>query len=200
MLTPLAVPASDTVKVGCTGSEVLSVSVPERAPALVVGKKVTLIEHELPVARLAPQLLVCRKSPRLETMLLTMRGAVPVFDKVTTWAVLGVPMTWIPNVNEAGETVAMGAVPLPLSETEKSGFTGSLLLMASVATLGPVARGLNVMLIVQLEAAATAAPQVLVCAKSPAFPPVIAMLLRFRGELPEFESVTVWGVLAELMS
>lgn len=93
MLTPLAVPARDTVSAGWTGSDVLIASAPERPPAAVVGKKVTLIEHDVAGARLGPQLLVWRKSPRLETMLLTTRVAVPVFDRVTVWMGLGVPMT-----------------------------------------------------------------------------------------------------------
>lgn len=87
--------------------------------------------------------------------------------------------------------MAIGAVPVPPSGTDNSGLTGSLLLIASDATLGPVAAGVNVTLMVQLEAPATAVPQVLVCAKSAAFAPVTAMLLRFRVAPPEFVSVTV---------
>ena len=56
--------------------------------------------------------------------------------------------------------------------------------------LGPVAVGVNVTLIVQLPPAATEVPQVLVCAKSPLFVPVIPILLMVRAVLPLFVNVT----------
>src|SRR6267378_8711119 len=74
------VPVSDTV---CGLPEVLSVmvSVPVRVP-LAVGVKVTLTVQLVLAARLAPQLLVCAKSP-LAVMPERLAAALPVFDTVT---------------------------------------------------------------------------------------------------------------------
>jgi hypothetical protein len=50
---------------------------------------------------------------------------------------------------------------------------------------------LNVTLMVQLALAATADPQLLVCEKSVALVPEIAMPVRFNAALPEFVRVSV---------
>ena len=50
-------------------------------------------------------------------------------------------------------------------------------------------------LMVHLEPAATLDPQVLVCAKSPAFVPEIETLETVRAALPEFVRVTDWEAL-----
>ena len=62
--------------------------------------------------------------------------------------------------------------------------------MASCELLAPVAVGVKVTLMVQLDPAATELPQLLVWAKSPLFPPAKAMLLIDKAALPEFVSVT----------
>jgi hypothetical protein len=59
----------------------------------------------------------------------------------------------------------------------------------------PVAEGLNVTLIVQIEPAATPLPQVSVCVKSPLFAPVTAMDVIERGALPPFVRVIAWAAL-----
>ena len=59
-----------------------------------------------------------------------------------------------------------------------------------VAVRVPVAVGVKVTLIVQLDAAATLVPQVLVCAKSPLWVPVTAMLVMLNAVLPPLERVT----------
>jgi hypothetical protein len=55
---------------------------------------------------------------------------------------------------------------------------------------GPVPAGVKVTLIVQFALAATLLPQVLVCAKSPAFVPDTATLVTLNAALPVFDRVT----------
>lgn len=67
----------------------------------------------------------------------------------------------------------------------------SLSVMVSVPVRVPVAAGVKVTLIVQLAAAATLAPQLLVWAKSP----LVATEETVRGPVPMLVSVTGWGAL-----
>ena len=62
--------------------------------------------------------------------------------------------------------------------------------MATVELLLPVAVGVKVTLMLQLELLARLAGQLLVCAKSRLLPPLIAMLLTVKLPLPVFDSVT----------
>jgi hypothetical protein len=62
---------------------------------------------------------------------------------------------------------------------------------ASAAERLPLAAGVNMMLTVQLEFAASELPQVLVCEKSLALVPSTAMLEIVIAALPEFFSETV---------
>ena len=66
-----------------------------------------------------------------------------------------------------------------------------LSVMLTEAVREPIAEGVKVTRIVQPAPAATLAPQVFVCAKSPLLVPVIAMLLRVTVVAPLFVSVTV---------
>jgi len=116
-------------------------------------------------ARLVPQLLVCVKSP-LAVMLEILAAAVPVFDTVTGCEALLLPSTCAAKVRPLVETVMTGAVPVPVSET-LCGLFEALSVMVSVPVREPLAVGVKVTLTVQLELAATLAPQLLVCAKSP---------------------------------
>ena len=78
-------PLRATVSVGLTGSLLLMLSKAASAP-VTVGVKVTLRVQFAPAAKVAPQLLVCVKSPALLlgiVMLLMVRGAVPLLDSVT---------------------------------------------------------------------------------------------------------------------
>ena len=59
-----------------------------------------------------------------------------------------------------------------------------------VAACAPLVVGVNVTLMVQLAAAATRVPQLLVWAKSPPFAPVTAMLVMDRAALPVLVRVT----------
>ena len=54
-----------------------------------------------------------------------------------------------------------------------------------------LAVGAKLTLIVQLEAAASELPQVLICAKSLALAPVTAMLVMLKGALPVLVTVIV---------
>src|SRR5438093_6561 len=67
--------------------------------------------------------------------------------------------------------------------------------MASCELLAPVAVGVKVTLMVQLDPAATELPQLLVWANSPLFPPVKLIAVIPNGAVPVFESVTAWGLL-----
>ena len=76
----------------------------------------------------------------------------------------------------------MGAVPVPLKVTVNVGFTRSLLRMVRLADFPPVAVGVKVTLMVQVEVVARLGPQgLLEIAKSPAFAPVSSMLLIVKG-------------------
>ena len=88
---------------------------PLREPA-AVGVKVTLIVQKALAARLEPQVLVWEKSP-LAVMLEIVRAAFPVLLNVTLCALLLVPTACAGKVNEEGEKLAPGAVPVPVRLT-----------------------------------------------------------------------------------
>ena len=67
----------------------------------------------------------------------------------------------------------------------------ALSVMASVELLSRRPVGLNVTLIVQLAPAASELPQLLVWAKSPLLPPLVAILLISKGPLPVLDKVTL---------
>src|ERR1017187_3682190 len=71
-----------------------------RLPA-AVGVNVTEMLQFPPAATLAPQVLVCAKSPGLVPVtarLLIRRVAEPMLLRVTDWAALVVPRFWLANV------------------------------------------------------------------------------------------------------
>jgi hypothetical protein len=74
-------------------------------------------------------------------------------------------------------------LPLALSE------------IVTVALRVPIAIGVKVTLIVQLAPTATELPHVLVCAKSPALAPVMAMLLMLNVVLPVLLNVATFAGL-----
>ena len=100
-----------------------------------------------------------------------------------------VPTSWAENVRLAGETLAMGATPVPV-RLMLCGLSPALSLSVTAAVRAPVAPGVKVTEIVQLAPAASvpvallAGIQVLVCAKSPLFAPLMLMLFRLSGALP----------------
>jgi hypothetical protein len=97
-----------------------------------------------------------------------------------------VPTGCAGKVNEAGERLATGAVPVPVRLTVwVAGLALSVMVTAPV--LVPMAVGLKVTLRVQLAATATLEPQVLVWEKSP----LTVILVMLRTALPVFLSVTL---------
>jgi hypothetical protein len=94
-------------------------------------------------------------------------GALPVLAIVTPWELLEVPSGWVGNVTFAGVTVAAG-IPglLPVSNIG-CGEPEALSRITTDPVRTPPAVGVNVIETVQLPAAATLDPQLLVSAKSP---------------------------------
>jgi hypothetical protein len=87
------------------------------------------------------------------------------------------------------ERLTPEAVPVPVKVTD-CGLPVALSAILIEAERLPLADGVNVTLIVQLPFAATELPQVLVCAKSPALVPVIAMPVMARLAFPVLARVT----------
>src|ERR1035437_8042067 len=189
--TPTPVPVRVTV---CGDPAALAVMVtdPLRLPA-AVGVNATEMLQLPPAATLAPQVLVGAKSPAfvpVTAMLAIDRAPDPVLLSVTDWAVLVVPMFWLANVRlpEGSDTIGTAA-PVPVRVTV-CGDPTALSVMVTDALRLPAAVGVNVTEMLQLPPAATLAPQVLVCAKSPALVPVTAMPVIDRALDPVLLSVT----------
>jgi hypothetical protein len=168
-----------------------------RLPA-TVGLNVTLIVQLLPAATLAPHVLPCAKSPAfvpVTPMLDIASGLPPLLLSVTVCAALVLPTDCVPKLKLLAERLTVGGVatPVPVSETV-CGLPVASSVIVTAATRLPAAVGLNVTLIVQLAPPATLAPHVFVSEKSPAFVPVIAMLVIDNGP-PLLLSVTVCAAL-----
>ena len=91
-------------------------TVAERVP-IPDGVKVTLIVQVAPAFKLAPHVLVSEKSKAFapdKTMLAIERGALPVFCTVTLCGPLEVPTAWLGKARVVVESVAVGAVPVPV--------------------------------------------------------------------------------------
>ena len=166
-------------------------SVPVRVP-VAVGMKVTDTVQLAPVARLLPQLLVCEKSPVVETEVM-LRLADPLFVTVTVCAALVVFTVWLAKLRLTGDsdTEGVGAlVPVPLSAT-LCGLPVALSAIDSVPVRVPVVVGLKVTLTEQFDPAARVLPQVFVCEKSP----VAETDVMLKLAVPVFEIVMVWAAL-----
>jgi hypothetical protein len=97
-----AVPVPDKLTVwGLPAALSTIVTVPVRVPA-TVGENVTLIVQLPPGATLAPQVLLCAKSPDAAWLVID-SGPVPVLVSVTVRALLVVPTDWFPNASDVGE-------------------------------------------------------------------------------------------------
>ena len=101
------------------------------------------------------------------------------------------PLPLLSETDVAAKAREKSVVPVPLNDTERAGFMGSDVAMASDAELAPAVTGLNLTEIAQLAAGANAAPQLLVWAKAVGFVPVIATLLTVMNAAPPFVRVTV---------
>src|SRR5690242_11434717 len=84
---------------------------PVCSPA-VVGVNVTLIVQLAPAATEMPQLFVCANCP-LETILVMLSDAVPVFLSVTDFAALVVFTRWPPKDRLDVDKLTTGAEPVP---------------------------------------------------------------------------------------
>ena len=94
------------------------------------------------------------------------------------------------------------SVPVPESEAV-CGLPEALSVIVTEAVRLPVTDGVNVTLIEQFAFTASVAPlagHVLVCAKSPLFVPVMAMLEIVSVAVPELVSVTLCAELVVVMS
>jgi hypothetical protein len=130
-------------------------------------------------------------------MLLIVSAALPVFISVAVCAALVVPVTAenvsVPGVSETAG--AGGADPVPLRVTV-CGEPAALSVTESAAERLVAEAGVNVTEIVQLDPAASDAPQVFIdMAKSLGFAPVMAMLPMVSAALPVFISVAVCAAL-----
>jgi phage tail protein X len=101
-------------------------------------------------------------------------------------------MATVPKLKLVGESFAV--VPTPLSVTF-CGLPAALSVMLNAAVRVPDAVGLNLTLIVQLAPAANEVPQVVVWEKSPAFVPVIAIVVIVKLAVPVFFRVAVVAAL-----
>jgi hypothetical protein len=181
MLAP--VPINCTV-CGLPCALVITVIMPVRVPA-AVGEKLTFIVHFAVAAKLAPQLLVSRKSP-LGTMLSKVTRAPPSLVSVIGWAWLVVPTNCWLKVRLDVEKDRLGNTPVPVRLTVW-GVLLSEAVIESVPVRVPVAAGVKVTWMEQLLLAARLLPQLLVCAKSP----LAEMLESAIAEVPAFDNVTV---------
>ena len=167
-------------------------SVAEKLPA-EAGVKVTEIAQLAPAARELPQVLVWAKSeasvPPSVTALIV-NDALPVFLSVTDWAAAVVPVSVV-KLSELGvseTTGASAATPVPLSAAVW-GAPAALSVIVNVAVKLSADAGVKVTAMVQEESTVSELPQLLVCLKSAAFVPVMAMLVMASAAVPTFSSL-----------
>ena len=96
----------------------------------------------------------------------------------------------MPKARLVGETLTRAAVPVP-ERLAVCGLPLALSVMLTEAVRLPLATGVKVTLMVQLAAAATELPHVLVWAKSLALVPVRATLVMLKAVLPVLLRVRV---------
>ena len=181
-------------------SDTVTEAVRDPAP---VGVNVTEIVQVAPAASVfgaIGHVFVCAKSPACvppTAMLEISSGAAPELVRVTSWAALVVPTSWLPNVRLPGLSVTPGAVPVPLSAAV-CGLPPALSEMLRAAVLEPAAVGVKVTEMVQLAPAARVlglVGQVFVWPKSAALVPVSPIELIVSGAVPELVKVTFCAAL-----
>jgi hypothetical protein len=194
------VPLSGTV-CGLPAASSATLTVADRAAA-TVGENVTLIVQFAPAASVEPQPFVCEKSPGFvpaRLMLAILSVAVPVFVSTIACCGLEVPVFLAANARLVGENEATGdpAVPVPVRPVV-CGLPAASSAILTDALREAATVGVNVTEILQLEPAATAAGQLFVCAKSPAFDPVMLIPEMLSVDVPVLLSVTELAVLVVL--
>jgi hypothetical protein len=130
-------------------------------------------------------------------MLVIFNVALPVLLRVTLLAALVVVSLRAAKVSETGDSFAIGAAPVPESDTEGA-VPAALLFTVSVAVRVPRAVGENVTLIVQdAFTASVLVPlgQLLVSVKSAGFVPLNRILVILSGAVPVLVNVIVCAVL-----
>ena len=165
----------------------MTVTVPVRVP-VAVGVNVTLMVQLAPAARLAPQLFVCAKSPLLVPVIsyaANRQGRSARVRERHRLSGAGRAHLLVAKRDGCRREAPAGAVPVPV-RLAVCGLLVALSVTVNAALRVPVAVGVNVTLIVQLEPAATPVPQLFVCANGAAAP----MLIMVRAEPPVLESVT----------
>ena len=133
-----------------------------RVPA-AVGLNVTVMAQLAPTARVAAHVVVSLKSAELAPVIeiaIDVIATAPVFLTVMACVALLLPTVVLAKVSDAG-VIVTGATAVPESATD-CGEPVALSATLTVAVRLPVAVGLKVTEIVQLAAAASEAPQVVV--------------------------------------
>jgi hypothetical protein len=162
---------------------------------VAVGENVTLIAQEpLTGIELIVQLLFCPNGT-LAAIVVTVSGKVPVLVTVTVWGELGVLIAWFAKARLADDrlTTGAGAKPVPVKPI-CCGLPMALSLIVTVPVMVPPAVGENVMLIVQLAAAASVdglMGQLFVCE----YCELATMPLMESGVVAELLNVTVCATL-----
>ncbi len=163
------------------------VSVPLRVPA-ADGLNETFTWQLVFGAREVGHAFVWRKSPAA-VILETDSGLSPVFVSVTACDALVEPTTVPAKLSTVGDTLATGAIPVPLRESE--GVDTELLCRVSTPLRDPRVVGAKATVTRQLALGANVDPQLLLWLKSPVMvQPEIA-----SGAPPTFVIVNVWPVL-----
>jgi hypothetical protein len=158
------------------------------------GVNLTLMVQLEFAATDVPQLLVCAKSAAFVPVVDTLTPVIVedvLFVSVKGCGELLVPTPWLPKPTLVGVSVTL---PTPVPDKLEV-CVPALSVTVSVAERAPDAVGVNVTLIVQVEFAAMAVPQLLVCTKSTAFVPVTDTLMPVSADAPPLLSVNGCGEL-----
>ena len=159
------------------------------------GEKLTSMKHVAPAASELPQRMVCEKSSAsapVTAIVPKVTAEVPIFLKVI-WVPTPFPTRTLPKFKVVVLTMRLGAaVAVPASDT----FWGEPVaesVRVSVADLEPADTGVKNTEILQVPPAAIDVPQLFVCAKSSAWPPVTAIDETVTAAEPPFVSAILWA-------
>ena len=163
------------------------------------GVKVIPIVQFPPATTELPQLsAVSEKSLELAPPIdrpVMLKAALPVLLRVVVNKELATATGTFPKARLVGDRLTPGLVPVPERVTV-CGLPLALSAILTAAVNDPLAAGVKVTLIAQLEPAATLAPQVLLCSKSLGFAPVRVTPVRLKATLPVLLKVMACDELA----
>ena len=185
----------------------VNVRVALRLPAACGANEIDTVQVLLPLVdgRLPVQVVVSGKSPGLAPpteILVIDNGPVPPLVSVRVCAVLVLSRCWFPKLTVLWFRVAWGTPrPVPLSDTVCVDPAVPLALSVNVrvADRDPVALGVKLTVIKQFDPAARDPLHVLVSLKSPAFVPVMVVLVIESGPVPPFVRVNA-GLLTVVLT